>query len=131
MLSFPLLRLLLPHQGSALDLLGGWGEAYNALQTPCWFFHVFGMRNGLRPFTNSIWNTKTVVWQSAWRNPYWESYISNFPLLETIFSQNFLYRDWYILASKIWFVTSNPSIAKMLLRPWHILLTVLVSQRLV
>ena len=40
---------------------------YSALQTPCWFLHVFNIRKGLQPFTNSIWNTKTVVWQSAWK----------------------------------------------------------------
>ena len=65
MLSFPVLCLLVPHQGSTLDLLG----SYNALETSCWFLHVFSMTKGLRPFTNSIWNTKMVVWQSALKNP--------------------------------------------------------------
>ena len=59
-------RLLVPHQGPALDLLGR--GAYSALQTPCWIVHVFGVRKGFRSFTSSIWNTKTVVWQSAWKN---------------------------------------------------------------
>ena len=67
MLSFLVLCLLVLHQGPALDLLGR--GAYSALQTPCWFFHVFGLRKDFWPFTNSIWNTKTVVWQSAWKTP--------------------------------------------------------------
>ena len=49
---------------------GSTGGAYSALQTPCWFLHVFGIRKGLWPFVNSIWNTKVVVWQSAWKKPW-------------------------------------------------------------
>ena len=43
-----------------------WG-IYSALQIPYWFLHVFCMRKGLWPFTNSIWNTKMLVWQSDWK----------------------------------------------------------------
>ena len=45
-----------------------WG-VYSALQTSCWFLNVFSERKGLWPLTNSIWNTKTVLEQSAWKNP--------------------------------------------------------------
>ena len=77
MLSFLELRLLVPHQGPVLHLLGR--GAYSALQTPCWFLHAFGMRKGFWPFTNSIWNTKTVVRQSTWKNPCF--YLANFLFL--------------------------------------------------
>ena len=64
-MSFLVLCLLVPHRALPWTYSG----AYSTLQTPCWFLHVFGVRRGRRPFTNSICNTKTVLWQSAWKYP--------------------------------------------------------------
>ena len=50
---------LVPHQGFALDTLG---LLTASLRPPDNFFH-------LRPYTKLIWNTKTVLWQRAWKNP--------------------------------------------------------------
>ena len=50
---------------SALDLQGGLQRS----RTPFDFFHAFHVKKGLRPFTSSIWNTKTVLRQSAWKKP--------------------------------------------------------------
>ena len=45
-----------PTRALPLDLLRG----YRALQTPCWFLHVFHVRKGLWPFTNSQWYNKVL-----------------------------------------------------------------------
>ena len=52
-------------------------------QIPCWFFDAFGTRKGLLLFTESSWNTKTVLWESVWKNTCdaitWQSQEFKFP----------------------------------------------------
>ena len=79
MLSFLFLRLLVPYQDSALDLLGGLRRSADPhLVSSCLRRDKRPstklLQNYKRPFTNLIWKTKTVVWQSAWKNPW---YVTN------------------------------------------------------
>ena len=75
MMSFLVLRLLVPHQGSALDLLGGLQRSADPLLISSCFWRE------KTHFANSIWNTKTMVWQSAWKNPWMKNLIFRFYLL--------------------------------------------------
>ena len=76
-----------------------WGT-YSTLQTPCWFHHIFGMRKGL-PCTKWIWNTKTVVWESAWKNPWCVNTTAHLEHLQFIYL--FIYSFIYVnISFKTW-----------------------------
>ena len=63
---------LVPHQGAALDLRGGYSPLDLLIFSLTWENEkilMSNIRKVFRPFANPIWNTKTVLWQSAWKNP--------------------------------------------------------------
>ena len=121
-----MLCLLLPHQGSALDLLGGLQHSAEPLLISSCLRNVKWLSTFYKLFGTPKWWYDKVLGKTPA-----ESFI--FPIFSCW--KLFLVKISYIVIATHWLAKFNlrlkPLISKILLLPWHILLTVLVSQKLV